>query len=140
MKKWFYLIPVLVLGLFVTAQYDTDHDSVPNLFDQCPDTAQLKTVPEDFKYKIAVNPERLSPDPQAWPVGWNGCEPDDDNDGVLNSSDYCPEDTPEMNAHGVAANGCPIHSDKDGTPDYRDKCPNTPPGIKTDKNGCPKTG
>lgn len=138
MKKLLYVtIPLMVAVLAIFASGDSDNDSIPNWVDQCPETAQLKPVPEDFKYKIAVNPERLSGEPKAWPVKWNGCEPDSDADGVKDSADYCPEDDAEMNSKGVAENGCPKHSDFDGTPDYRDKCPDTQKGVKTDRFGCP---
>ncbi|MBE9540811.1 MAG: thrombospondin type 3 repeat-containing protein, partial [Proteobacteria bacterium] len=67
----------------------------------------------------------------------NGCEFDTDGDGVINSKDYCPEDTVETLSKGVAVNGCPKQSDADGTPDYRDNCPDTPKGVKVDNLGCP---
>jgi len=119
------------------AMIDKDHDGVPDYRDRCPNTAQIKKVAPDFKYKAALSEDRYSPEPKSWPVNADGCEPDDDNDGVVNSKDFCPSDTPEMLVAGVAANGCPKQSDGDGTPDYRDKCPGTPFGVKTDKFGCP---
>ena len=69
-------------------------------------------------------------------VDQHGCELDTDGDGVVNSEDYCPEDSKEVLSMGVAENGCPKHSDGDGVPDYRDRCPNTPAKVKTDKYGC----
>lgn len=134
---------VLFLGLQVPPlqasepRIDTDHDGVADSHDRCPNTAQLKKLPENFRYAPAVNPERLKPGPKAYPVDEYGCEFDTDEDGVINSQDYCPEDTQEMLSQGIAANGCPKHSDFDGTPDYRDQCPNTPRGVKTDAQGCP---
>lgn len=119
---------------------DDDNDGVANAVDKCPNTAQLSMLPASFKYAAAVNQERLKSTPQAHPVDKFGCEFDSDKDGVLNSQDFCPEDTPLQISMGVAKNGCPIHSDKDGTPDYRDKCPNTPVNVATDKFGCPKQG
>lgn len=116
---------------------DSDHDRVPDESDKCPNTAQLKKLPADFKYAPAVNQERLKPGPQAHPVNDNGCELDNDGDGIVNSQDYCPDDTPKMLGKGIADNGCPKHSDSDGTPDYRDHCPDTPRDVKTDRYGCP---
>lgn len=60
---------------------------------------------------------------------------DDDNDGVTNANDMCP-DTPK----GVKVDqfGCPVDSDKDGIPDYLDKCPDSPKGVVVDEFGCPK--
>lgn len=34
----------------------------------------------------------------------------------------------------------PVDSDKDGVADNLDKCAGTPPGVKVDKDGCPKDG
>lgn len=116
---------------------DADHDGVSDEFDKCPDTAQLKKLPADFKYGVAVDPERLKPNAKAFPVDENGCEFDTDGDGVINSKDYCPQDTAESISKGVAVNGCPKQSDADGTPDYRDNCPGTPKGVKVDNLGCP---
>ena len=115
---------------------DSDHDGVADAIDKCPNTAQLKKLPVDFKYAPAVNPERLKPGAQAYPVDNNGCEPDSDGDGVVESKDYCPNDSREALSRGVAKNGCPKHSDQDGTPDYRDRCPDTQRGVRTDKSGC----
>jgi hypothetical protein len=63
-----------------------------------------------------------------------GAERDDDNDGVENSKDICPN-TPL----GIAVNefGCATDSDHDGIPDYLDKCSNTEKNIVVDENGCP---
>ena len=115
---------------------DSDHDGVDDVNDRCPNTKQLKKLPAHFKYGAAVNPERLKPDAQAYPVDQYGCEPDNDGDGIVNSQDYCPDDSKEALSMGIASNGCPRQSDADGTPDYRDKCPNTPRGVKTDSYGC----
>ena len=131
------LLYTLLSAPVLTAEPDSDHDGVADAKDRCPDTAQLKKVPPDFRYKMTVNPERLKPGPQAHPVDEHGCELDSDGDGVINSHDYCPKDTPEMISAGVAANGCARQSDADGTPDYRDDCPDTPKGVKTDAKGCP---
>ncbi|MBL3598442.1 MAG: thrombospondin type 3 repeat-containing protein [gamma proteobacterium endosymbiont of Lamellibrachia anaximandri] len=131
------LLATFIAGSANAVESDSDHDGVVDALDRCPNTAQLKKLPADFKYATAVNQERLKPDPRAYPVDAHGCEPDNDGDGIVNSQDYCPEDTPQALSMGIAPNGCPKHSDLDGTPDYRDKCPNTPRGIKTDAFGCP---
>lgn len=123
--------PAIVMAI------DTDADGVVNQLDKCPNTAQLKKLPADFIYGVAVNPERMKPGHKAFPVDENGCEFDTDGDGIINSKDYCPEDTTEAISKGVAVNGCPKQSDADGTPDYRDNCPDTPGGVKVDRLGCP---
>ncbi|MDY0120813.1 MAG: OmpA family protein [Sulfurimonas sp.] len=60
---------------------------------------------------------------------------DDDNDGVLNSQDKCPN-TPENDK--VDANGCTIvlDDDNDGVVNANDKCPSTPKGDQVDADGC----
>jgi SPOR domain/Thrombospondin type 3 repeat len=60
-------------------------------------------------------------------------EGDDDNDGVINSRDMCPDTPPGVK---VDKEGCPFDSDKDGVPDYLDRCPNTPLGVVVDRYGC----
>jgi aryl-phospho-beta-D-glucosidase BglC (GH1 family) len=67
------------------------------------------------------------------------CDPtrDDDNDGVVQESDKCPDTPPGAT---VDANGCAqsqLDTDKDGVPNSNDNCPNTPKGIAVDINGCP---
>ena len=137
---------VAVLELGVGAAYaqgaaaDTDHDGVPDSRDRCPHTAQMKKLPTDFKYRSAVSVDRYSPQPKAWPVDEFGCEPDSDKDGVIDSNDYCPEDSAEAISKGVAENGCPRHSDMDGTPDWRDRCPDTSRAGATDRYGCSVQG
>ncbi len=61
-------------------------------------------------------------------------EADDDRDGVLNSTDRCPN-TP----FGVSVDrfGCPLDTDGDQVADHLDKCPGTPPGTVVDTSGCP---
>ena len=148
--RWLEAIPLVtkssslnVLVLVLCAAYahgqdaDSDHDGVPDALDKCPNTQQLQKLPADFKYAPAVNPERLKPGTQAYPVDKDGCEADSDGDGVVDSQDFCPHDSEQALSMGVAENGCPRHSDQDGTPDYRDKCPGTPSGTKTDQFGCP---
>lgn len=128
----------LIFGLFSHYAHalDSDNDGVNDTVDKCPNTAQLKKLSANFRYRFAVNPERLETGAKAYPVNNSGCELDNDNDGIVNSKDYCPDDTPLSLSHGISANGCPRHSDADGTPDYRDKCPNTLRGVKTDRYGC----
>lgn len=116
---------------------DADHDGVDDRRDRCPGTAQIKRVDPAWQYAVVVSEERLSPTPRSYPVDADGCELDGDGDRVVNSADYCPEDSPAALAAGVAPNGCPTQSDGDGTPDYRDDCPGTPRGVRADNRGCP---
>jgi OOP family OmpA-OmpF porin len=61
---------------------------------------------------------------------------DDDNDGVLNSKDLCPDSLPGT---VVNENGCEIDEDKDGVVNRLDKCPNTSEGVKVNTDGCVAT-
>jgi len=132
----FILFFSFALSQTSVAVSDADNDGVADGLDKCPNTLQLKKLSPDFRYAAAVNPDRLKPEAQAYPVDKDGCEFDTDSDGVVNSQDYCPENTTVELSKGIAANGCPKHSDFDGTPDYRDKCPDTPRGVKSNKDGC----
>lgn len=134
------ITPLILSAFFLPASVianDTDADGVDDSQDKCPNTAQLKKLPANFKFSVAVEPERLKPEPKAYPVDESGCEFDTDGDGIVNSQDYCPQDTAETLSKGIAVNGCPKQSDADGTPDYRDNCPDTPAGVRVDNNGCP---
>ena len=58
---------------------------------------------------------------------------DDDNDGVNNNQDLCPNTPAGVK---VDAKGCEIDSDGDGVVDSKDMCPNTPAGVKVNAKGC----
>jgi len=117
---------------------DADYDSVDDSIDQCLNTAQYKMVNKSFRYAVTVREERLGTETKSWPVDNKGCEFDSDHDGVKDSMDYCPDDSPIAISKDVAENGCPKQTDGDGTPDYRDDCPGTERGVMTDARGCPK--
>ncbi len=137
--KIYLLITAALLIVNVQAGVinDADNDGIADEYDQCPATARLHKLPADFKFGAALDPQRLEQGAQAYPVDKTGCEIDSDHDGVIDSKDFCPDNSKLETSHGVAENGCPLHSDFDGTPDYRDLCPKTPQNIKTDKAGCP---
>ena len=67
-------------------------------------------------------------------VDEDGCGIDTDGDKVFDGIDKCP-DTPK----GVAVDsvGCPLDTDEDTVPDYKDMCPDTPKGVPVDSVGCP---
>lgn len=60
---------------------------------------------------------------------------DDDNDGILNSFDECPNTKAGVT---VDAKGCKVDGDddNDGILNSVDKCPTTPAGAKVDSSGC----
>ena len=83
---------------------DSDGDGTPDEDDWCPDT------------------------PLGAIVDW-GCPMDEDEDGVYDGLDDCPN---SVGYSGVDANGCDLDSDSDGIPDFDDECPNTPQGEEID--------
>lgn len=65
-------------------------------------------------------------------VDKNGCPLDTDNDGIYDYLDNCP------NVVGSKLfNGCP-DTDGDGIPDNKDQCADTPDNVKVNRAGCPK--
>ena len=62
-------------------------------------------------------------------------EIDDDNDGVTNRYDKCPQ-TPV--GEKVGFDGCKLDSDKDGIFDDKDECPDTKTNFIVDEKGCPQ--
>ena len=101
-----------VSKIFVGEMLDSDGDSVPDIMDNCPETASGVDVDD------------------------TGCPIDSDADGVPDNLDRCPQTRTGMK---VDASGCPHDSDGDDVPDPLDKCPETPAGTTVDGSGCPHT-
>lgn len=95
-----------------------------------------KRFEEEIKAKIPIVEEKIEPVILEPIKLVETVEQDDDNDGVLNSKDLCPN-TP--NGVIVDKNGCEIDSDKDGVVNSKDRCPNTSPGVKVNEEGCFQT-
>lgn len=85
-----------------------------------------------INFAFGPKAQERSPEPTPEPVAVDG---DDDNDGVLNSVDKCPN-TPAGKA--VNSDGCFIDGDddNDGVLNSVDKCPNTPVGKAVNSDGC----
>ncbi len=99
-----------VQQVFYTVVADSDHDGVPDVDDNCPDT------------------------PQGVVVNELGCPLDSDGDGVYDYQDECPDTPQGVEVDGV---GCPLDTDGDGVFDYQDICPDTPADFSVDAKGCP---
>ena len=101
---------------------DEDRDGVKGRKDRCPNTDInfLQQQCPGIKKKKLVDKQ--------------GCDLDDDKDGIHNCYDQCP-DTP-IGAE-VDSVGCPVDTDKDGVADYLDNCANTPMGVGVTEKGCP---
>ncbi len=135
--------PQLVVKIEET---DTDADGVLDNDDRCP---RLPGPPENRGCPVEAAKDRDSdglPDPVDSCIDQpedydkfqdeDGCpEADNDNDGVVDGADKCPD------VAGPIQNvGCPVtDKDSDGIADERDKCPNEPEdkdGFQDD-DGCP---
>lgn len=88
-----------------------------------------KKYSENIAPKVPVIEEPVAP---VVPV----VDGDDDNDGVLNSKDLCPNSLPGA---VVNENGCEADDDKDNVVNRLDKCPNTSEGVTVNADGCVAT-
>jgi hypothetical protein len=111
--------------------------------------AKGSTFIDDIKFGVSVPDHGPDPDddndgvpndddhcpntPPGAEVDKEGCERDDDDDGVPNGGDQCPN-TPEGTA--VGPDGCERDDDGDGVPNGDDLCPGTPPSTEVDLDGC----
>jgi OmpA-OmpF porin, OOP family len=91
-----------------------------------------KEAPAPVKEAPVEEPKEEAVAVVAAPVVVDG---DDDQDGVLNSKDECPNTLAGVT---VDAQGCDIDTDKDGVVNADDICPNTPLGAQVNSDGCPK--
>lgn len=92
----------------------------------------LKTDKSNLHYRASGSPEvaiaiSLS---KVFNLSWG----DDDNDGVIDRKDMCPN---TFKGQKVNPRGCPVDEDQDGILNIVDLCPNTPTGLEVDYNGCP---
>lgn len=88
-----------------------------------------KKYSENIVAKVPVIEEPIAP---VAPI----VDGDDDNDGVLNSKDLCPNSLPGA---VVNENGCENDDDNDGVLNRLDKCPNTSEGVTVNAEGCVAT-
>ncbi|ARV09654.1 hypothetical protein BTO05_08370 [Winogradskyella sp. PC-19] len=96
---------------------DNDGDGIPNISDNCPNTANADQADADGN-------------------GIGDVCQDTDNDGVLDINDNCPDnansDQADTNGDGVG-DVCQ-DGDNDGVPDVTDNCPETPNADQQDLN------
>ncbi len=112
---------------------DVDKDGVADAKDRCPDfagSAELKGCPDVDKDGVPNIDDKCENTTPGYKVDASGCPIDNDNDGVANEVDLCPD-----TAGTLALKGCP-DTDGDGVTDNIDRCP-TEKGNIID-NGCPK--
>ena len=112
--------------------------------DLCPDTEYIARPTHDEQGNEI---QYISTDPLTIPnregVNEDGCVPgylDNDNDGVINDDDQCPQTPSTEAANTIGCSVSQIDTDSDGVNDLADICPNTPPNtnVYTDaeRNGC----
>ncbi len=112
---------------------DRDADGLADKDDECPDTkgeTTLKGCPDTDLDGVADIHDKCADTKPKYKVDITGCPLDNDNDGVINEDDDCPDSsgTPAMG-------GCP-DSDGDGISDNKDRCPDSA-GVIANK-GCPE--
>jgi hypothetical protein len=102
---------------------DNDNDGAPNLTDNCPTTLGPN-------YCYTCNPPVLDSDPnQADTDGdfmGNVCDPDDDNDTILDDVDNCPlaANATQTDSDGdLIGDACDADDDNDTIADTGDNCP-----------------
>jgi outer membrane protein OmpA-like peptidoglycan-associated protein len=116
--------------LFLQAAYrwsPSDAHLDNNMFYSLGLTKALKRKPADRDQDGVVDSSDACPD-VAGPASLHGC-PDKDGDGIADKDDQCPDV-----AGTVALHGCP-DKDGDGIADKDDKCPDVKGTLKY--NGCP---
>ncbi|CAG0942067.1 partial Alpha-agarase, partial [Anaerolineae bacterium] len=119
--------------------YDYDSESykveVPNTVElsnfECLDNDQDNVFDRLDNCLTVTNPDQANYDGDK--MG-DACDDDDDNDGVSDEYDDCPN---SPKGAQVDARGCVLDTDGDGVPDYLDACPNTPEGVQVNDKGCP---
>lgn len=92
----------------------------------------LKGIIDEFRiYSVALSSTEITTLFNSTPK-----PSDDDNDGVYNYNDICPN---TLSGEIVDAKGCSnsqIDTDKDGVVDSLDQCPNTTQGATVNSKGC----
>lgn len=131
----------LAMNSSLTEDTDDDNDGVPDIYDQYPlDPSRAGDVDGDgvdgfIDNCLAVaNVDQLDTDGDGQ---GNACDPDDDNDGVPDSSDAFPLDASETidtDKDGIGDNA-DIDDDNDGVPDNTDNCPLVANADQLDTDG-----
>ena len=115
---------------------DSDFDNVPNLEDRCPNTPFGAQVfnhwHEAFELigcDIDQSKKITNPDQEA----------DEDNDGVPDIFDQCPDTPPDASIDGTGCSNPFADDDRDGVQDIEDQCLGSRFARPMDFNGCELT-
>lgn len=136
--------PVLVsfeIGPYFYLNDDTDNDGAHDIYDNCVDTPNLQGENADgddvgdacdnCRYVTNNFQENNDWDDEddflGDPQGGDACDPDDDNDGILDEVDNCPftanpDQLDQPDGDGVG-NACDTDRDNDGVLNGVDNCP-----------------
>lgn len=90
-------------------------------------------VLDDDNDGVVNGQDRCPNTPAGVTVDANGCALDSDGDGVADHADQCPG---TVRGATVGANGCELDGDEDGVVDRLDECPDSAPGVQVDIKGC----
>lgn len=94
---------------------DTDDDSIPDVFDACPNTPLGETADAD---------------------GCSCSQRDTDNDGVHDCDDVCPATSTGAITDDDGCTCAQLDDDGDGVDNCDDACPDTPGGETVNETGC----
>jgi len=111
-----------------------DHEKTAAQYTELPKKTQEEKVVAEVEHAPVPIPEKKAV--VAAPVVVKAVEKDDDNDGVVNSKDRCPNTVADAK---VDTDGCNVDNDNDGILNLLDICPNTLPNEEVNSDGCPKT-
>lgn len=106
--------------------HDYNDDGSPDLAVMSANTATSLT----FFYNVNQGHSNSDPE-QSSP-----CYCDDDNDGVLNTEDECPDTTEGDTVDAYGCSSSQLDDDDDGVANDMDHCPETPEDETVDENGC----
>lgn len=94
-------------------------------------------------FRYATAPDRCDAGPEDYDGFEDGdycADPDNDNDGLLDTQDVCPNDPEDMDDF-FDRDGCPdVDNDADGVSDVEDECPLRSEDLDgyQDQDGCPE--
>ena len=129
----FGALPNGVTALFELV--DDDGDGVGNTADQCPNTPTGELVDAEG-CPVSGNAINLEDLEQVF-ENLAGQFSDQDDDGVSDADDQCPETAAGETVDELGCSASQIDTDGDGVADSDDQCPATPQDEEVGADGCP---